>query len=318
MTSSLQQRLKRSASIVVRECLSIKKGERFVVIVDEPCRAVGYSLIDAARSITDPILVEMQPRTIHGQEPPAMITALMKNCDVFVAATSHSLTHTQARIRACRAGARGATMPGITPEVMIRTLDADYRKISACARRAARALTGACRVRIRTRSGTQLETSLANRRAHADTGLVTRPKAFSNLPAGEAYVAPVETTSRGTVVIDGSFAPLGLLKKPVVLRIEDGAIAEVSNNRDISRVFAKFGKKERILCELGIGTNYKATITGNVLEDEKVAGTIHVAFGNNLGFGGHNKAAIHLDGVIRQPTVWLDDKLFIENGRLLL
>lgn len=318
MDIKLQKRLKRPADIVIKECLSVKKGERFVIIIDEPCREIGYALFNAAKPVTDPIMVEMLPREIHGEEPPPLIAELMRNCDVFVAPTSHSLTHTQARIQACAHGARGATMPGITADLMIRALDADYGRISALATRASQALTRARRVLITTKLGTRLELSVENRTGDPDTGIINKPKAFSNLPAGEAYVAPVEGKSNGTVVIDGSFAPLGFLKKPVRLKVKHGEIKDVSGNWEIAAIFKKYSRKERTLCELGIGTNYKAAITGNVLEDEKVLGTIHVAFGNNLGFGGKNKACIHLDGIVRKPYVWLDGKPFIENGRLLL
>ena len=318
MNKNLQKRLKRPADIVIKECLSVKKGERFVIVIDEPCREIGYALFNSAKTITDPVMVEMLPREIHGEEPPALIAELLRNCDVFVVPTSHSLTHTQARIQACLHGTRGATMPGITPEVMIRTLNADYKRISALTHKAAKVLTQARKVCIKTPLGTNLELSIEGRPGDPDTGIISKPKDFSNLPAGEAYVAPVENKTNGVVVIDGSFAPIGMLKQPVVLKVVAGEIKEVTGNWEMAAIFRKYGKKERTLCELGIGTNYKAIITGNVLEDEKVLGSIHVAFGNNLGFGGKNKACIHLDGIVKKPCVWLDGKPFIENGRLLI
>jgi len=86
----------------------------------------------------------------------------------------------------------------------------------------------------------------------------------------------------------------------------------------MEKLFARYGNKERTLCEFGIGTNYKAKITGNVLEDEKVMGSIHVAFGNNLGFGGRNNAKIHLDGIVKRPSVWFDKKLIIKSGKFVI
>jgi leucyl aminopeptidase (aminopeptidase T) len=310
--------LRQAAATVINECLAVKKNERAVIVTDLPCRAVGLALWQTLNDFTEAIMVEMNPREIHGMEPPGLVAELLKNCDVFVIPTSRSLTHTKARINACRSGARGATMPGITPEIMIRTLNADYRRIARLTGKVTRRLTAARKVRIKTALGSDLQLEIGGRKADPDTGIVTRPGSFSNLPAGESYIAPIENRSRGRLVVDGSFAPIGHLHRPVILEIQEGKIVRLEGNPTLAALFRKYGRPERTLGELGVGTNYQAIITGNVLEDEKVLGTIHVAFGNNLGFGGKNRADIHLDGVVKQPSVWLDDQLIIEKGRLLL
>lgn len=262
-------------------------------------------------------MVEITPRKIHGEEPPEMIASLLKKCDVFILPTSHSLTHTHARITANRCGARGATMPGITVSMMTRTLNANYNRIALLTKRVAAQLTKARKATIVTERGAQLELLFGKRPGHPDTGIIHKPGQFSNLPAGEAYIAPLEYGSNGRIVIDGSFAPLGALKQKVTVTVKNGYITNIRGNSKLKSIFETYGKKERILCEFGIGTNHKATISGNVLEDEKVLGSIHVAFGNNLAFGGKNNARIHLDGVTTKPTVWLDDKLLIKKGKFL-
>lgn len=72
------------------------------------------------------------------------------------------------------------------------------------------------------------------------------------------------------------------------------------------------------VAELGIGTNDRARITGNVLEDEKAIGTAHIAFGDNKSMGGTVRVASHLDGVILSPTVLIDGKPVLEGGELVL
>jgi len=59
-------------------------------------------------------------------------------------------------------------------------------------------------------------------------------------------------------------------------------------------------------------------VTGVVLEDEKALGTIHIAFGDNSGFGGRINVASHLDAVITSPTVTVDGRMLIDRGRLLV
>ncbi len=315
---TINKALNRASNIVIKDCLGVKPGEKVVIVTDEICRTVGYTLWQALRKITDPIIIETVPRKIHGTEPPSLVADVLKNCDVFIIPTSRSLTHTRARREANKSGARGATMPGITTEVMARALNANYQAIAMLTKKIANILSRAQKAIIKTEQGTTLELHLKGRQGYLDTGIIKKAGAFSNLPAGEAYIAPLETKSNGVIVVDGSFAPIGFLDKPVVLEIENGEIIRLKGNKFLNSIFHKYSKKERILCEFGIGTNQKAKITGNVLEDEKVLGSIHIAFGNNLGFGGKNGAAIHLDGVIKKPCVWLDDKLIIAEGKFVI
>ncbi len=314
----MKTKLQNAAHIVIHDCLKIQKHEKVVIVVDKPCRLIGEVLWNAAKKIVDPIIIEITPRSIHGEEPPPLIADVIKKSDVFILPTSRSLTHTRARIEASQHGARGATMPGITAEIMTRSLNADYRRIARTTERLAEILSRGRTARIETGAGAQLELSLTRRKGYIDTGLLHTPGAFSNLPGGEAYIAPEETQSNGKVVFDGSFAPVGFLRKPVTLHVKKGRITKITGNRKLGTVFGKYGMRERVLCELGIGTNPSAKITGKVLEDEKALGSIHFAFGNNLGFGGKNKARIHLDGVIRKPTVHIDETLIIKKGKFLL
>ena len=286
-------------------------------MIDETCREIGYALMHAAQERTDPVIIEIIPRDIHGQEPPSLVAELLSRCDVFIMPTSKSLSHTQARIIANKNGARGATMPGITKNILVRTLNADYRSIARLTRKVADLLTRAKCAHIETTLGTSLDLNLTRRHGHLDTGIVKEKGAFSNLPAGEAYIAPLENKSNGTIVVDGSFAPIGALTQNVTIRVQNGGIVHITGNKKLAAIFKKYGTKERTLCEFGIGTNPKARIFGNVLEDEKVRGSIHVAFGNNLAFGGINDAKIHLDGVVSKPSVWLDNTRIIKNGNFV-
>lgn len=314
----MKTKLQNAAHIVIHDCLKIRKHEKVVIVVDEPCRQVGEALWHAAKKIVDPVIIEIVPRSIHGEEPPPLIAEIIKKSDVFILPTSYSLTHTRARIEANKHGARGATMPGITTDIMERSLNADYHRIARTTEHIAELLSRGQRAAIETGGGAQLKLSLVRRKGYIDTGLIHKPGAFSNLPGGEAYIAPEEKKSTGTVVFDGSFAPFGFLKKPITLRLNKGSVTKINGSRKLQSIFSLYGKRERVLCELGIGTNPSAKITGNVLEDEKVLGSIHLAFGNNLGFGGSNKARIHLDGVIKRPTIWIDEDLIIKKGKFLL
>jgi leucyl aminopeptidase (aminopeptidase T) len=128
----------------------------------------------------------------------------------------------------------------------------------------------------------------------------------------------VEGTARGTLVIDGAISGIGVLDEPLMMEVEHGVVVSTSgkNSKALEEIFAKYGPKARNIAELGIGTNPKAKLTGVVLEDEKVLGTIHIALGNNSNFGGTVQVASHLDGMVTKPTVVIDEKVILEEGVL--
>jgi leucyl aminopeptidase (aminopeptidase T) len=315
--------LRKAAEIAVRECMGVRAGESVLVIFDAPKRRIGQALWEVAKEVgAEAMAVEIIPRTLNGEEPPEAVAEMMKAVDVILAPTSKSITHTEARRAACACGARAATLPGITEEMLIRTLSADYRVIAERSRRVAEALKGVRRAHITSAEGTDLTIVLSpERSAVADTGLVHEKGGCTNLPAGEAYVAPLEGKSHGVLVVDGSMAGLGLLKTPIRLTVRDGLAVEISGDEEADRLremIAPYEDLGRNIAELGIGTNDKAMVTGVVLEDEKGMGTVHVALGDNASMGGTVHAPIHLDGVLLKPTLVVDETVLVEAGKLMI
>ena len=154
----------------------------------------------------------------------------------------------------------------------------------------------------------------------ADDGDLREAGAFGNLPAGEAYIAPFEAEGSGTIVFDGSLASWGLLAEPLRIELDRGRAAEATGGEAAPWLLSALdagGPNGRVIAELGIGTNPSATIIGKILEDEKVEGTIHLAFGTNTGIGGENQASVHIDGLVRDPTVELDGRTIMRDGRLV-
>ncbi|HEC83230.1 MAG TPA: aminopeptidase [Firmicutes bacterium] len=311
-----------AARIALTDCAGVKKGENVVVVVDEPLREIGKAFWEAARDLgTDAILCEIIPRSTNGEEPPTAVAALLSACDVFMIPTSKSLTHTDARRQACANGARGATLPNIAIDTMKRTLRADYKQIEARTKQVAAAIRGAKEARLTTELGTDITMSLEGRECKEDTGIVTQPGSFTNLPAGEAYLAPVEGTAKGTIVADGSCAGVGVLKQPITIKVVDGFATEITGGEEakaLTELVDRFSKDARNIAELGIGTNDKAILCGSVLEDEKVMGTVHIALGDNISMGGKVSVPSHLDLIIKKPTLIIDGKEIIKDGKLLV
>jgi|ERR1051326_339748 leucyl aminopeptidase (aminopeptidase T) len=312
-----------SASLVaVRDCMGLQKNENVLIVTDEPLRTIGYALWQAVRELGNDVhLVEMLPRKSNGEEPTPEVAALMKVFDVILCPTSKSLTHTDARREASARGGRIATLPGVTEEIMIRCMNADYHRIAERTLRLCEMLDRTEIIRVKAPGGTDITLPKQGRSAHASTGLFREKGQSGNLPTGESYLAPVEGASNGVVVIDGSMAMIGVVKEPIRIVVRDGYAGEISGGAEavrLSQLLEPHGKDARTVAEFGIGTNDKAILSGLILEDEKVMGTIHIAFGDNKSMGGSVRVASHLDGLVRAPTVWFDDTLIMKEGAFVV
>jgi leucyl aminopeptidase (aminopeptidase T) len=260
----------------------------------------------------------MKPRQKSGEEPPVLVAEAMKQADVVICVTEHSLTHTNARRDAVFVGARVATMPGITLDMFSEgAITADYAKVKEVTNKLTKVLDSGGLVKI-VKDGKELTFSIEGRRGVASTGVHLNPGDSGNIPSGESYIAPVEGTASGQIVVDGSIAGIGKIDSPLLLTVEKGRLVGAEGPY-AEELITMLGEEEgRQLGEFGIGTNDKARITGIVLEDEKVYGTIHIAFGSNLTFGGTVDAGVHIDLVVKQPDVYIDDQKLLNNGKLVI
>jgi len=305
-----------SLADVLKTCLDIKENEEVLILCDEKSFKQGLVLEKAARELSrEVILAKFKSREISGNEPPFAIAEMIKAANVIIAPTSFSLTHTEATREAGMKGARIASMPGITLDMLKSgALFADYERINRLAVLYSEKLTKGKEITIKSNNAV-LTASIEGREGYADGGILREKGRVGNLPAGEAFIAPVEESTNGKIVFDASFGRMGRLNKNLWVEIENG-MAKKTNSEELEEVFNSY-ENSRFLCEIGIGLNEKARITGNVLEDEKVLGTVHCAFGNNLKFGGKINAMVHLDGVIKKPTLLIDGKEIIKEGKLL-
>lgn len=311
--------IRKGARIVIVDCLAGKPGETFLVVTDPPERKIGEALYEEARELGLRAHLIVMPETgTHGAEPASLVAEAMRHADIVVCPTRFSLTHTAARKAACESGARIATMPDITEDMFdAGAITADYREVAALSDRVADILTRGERVRIE-KDGRVLEMSLAGRSGISSSGLYHTPGSSGNLPTGEAYIAPLEGTAEGSIVIDGSLAGLGVVNGPLEVRIEKGLAAGFSGP-DAAWLESRLPTPEsRNLGELGIGTNEKARLIGNLLEDEKVYGTIHIAFGSNATFGGAVSAGVHIDGIVLGAVLSVDGRVIVRDGKVVL
>ncbi len=243
--------------------------------------------------------------------------------DVVIALSNYSTSHTRFRdllTRVC--SARYASMPLFDVRMFEGAMDVDWKVLRKRTKAIARLVDKAVEVVISTPNGTEIRLSKKGRRALVDAGDLRRPGSFGNLPAGEVYFAPLEGTAEGILVLE--WAPTRRLSSPVTLRVRGGCVEEVEGRDDFV-----FTLRERIeerrenanIAEIGIGTNDRAVRPDNILESEKILGTIHIALGDNSSFGGKVKTPFHQDFVFFRPTVVLkfrdsSEETLLKDGKL--
>jgi leucyl aminopeptidase (aminopeptidase T) len=306
---------------VVRDCLGVREGEEVLVICNPATHDLAERLrAEAERAGADAVLAQMAERDSHAGEPPKPIAAAMASADVVLAPTVQSLSHTAARKAATEAGVRIATLPGVNEDMLARVMSADMAELRRRGAAIAERLTAGSEARISCPAGSDLRLGLGDRVAIPDAGELTARGAFGNLPCGEGFIAPVEGTTKGTLVVDGSIAGVGMPAEPAELAIEHGHLVAASGEAGtkLIELLTAHGPDGTNVAELGIGSNEKAKLTGNVLEDEKILGTAHVAFGASAAIGGTVQVPVHLDCVVMRPDVSIDGEPIVRAGELLV
>jgi len=301
--------------------MGVSPGEDVLVICNPVTEEIGALMrIEAQGEGADATLAVISERDSHAAEPPRAVAAAMAAADVVLAPTIQSLSHTAARKAASDAGVRIGTLPGVTEEMLGRLMGADLEEVRRRGWSIVTALNRASEARITCRHGSDLRIGLEGRLGIVDAGELGNRGAFGNLPCGEGFIAPVEGTTEGKLVVDGSIAGIGLLDTPVELTVREGNLVAASGEEGarLLELLTAHGEDGTNVAELGIGTNEEAILTGNILEDEKILGTCHVAFGASAAIGGTVQVPVHLDCVVLEPTVEIGGETIVRDGELLV
>lgn len=223
---------------------------------------------------------------------------------------------------------RAVWTPGLTEDMFARTVNISYKLLAQQCKKLCEKYRNAERVRVTSAAGTDITAGLKGRIAMADDGDFSSLGKGGNIPAGEVFISPAVGTCEGTIVFDGSMTfgdGDSVLKEPICVKVEKGFVTEVTGGEEAKRLLkdisqaerdavsmenagklpagqgALYARNARNIGELGIGLNPAASITGNMLEDEKAFRTCHFAIGEN--YDGDAPSLIHFDGVVKEPTV---------------
>ena len=328
---SSEQLLATSAKMVVETCMDIRRGENVLIVCDPTTGEIGQALHEAVTNRSERVLLIVMPKgRHHGEEPPSPVASLMRQQQVILAPTRYSLTHTKAIRQALKEGARVATMPGMTEEMFTHGgMSANFNEIKRKISNLGPYLRRRRIINVKSKQGTDITFEVNWRDWKLDdNGICNRPKMLTNLPAGKAFIMPREGSMNGKVIIDGSWDAT-LLDEEIELEIENGIVIDVKGGTTAANIRQEFGEVARKLrskdrenvwtiAEFGFGVNDQARLGGNVLEDEKRLGTCYIAIGDNTALGGSSSVGIHIPGVLKSPSVWLDDTQILDDGTFIL
>ncbi|MFA6293651.1 MAG: aminopeptidase [Victivallales bacterium] len=323
MLDENMKNLKLSAVRALEEYLEVKQKEKVLLVFDKTTKDIATAFELAAKELNLSItLHEIEPTGGHAREPDDKTAALMKKYPVVIAPTQYSLTHTKATINARKAGARVATLPGVNSVVFEKGLKSDPNKLEIAGHVWMNILNGNHKVRVVTEAGTDITFLIGNYPVFNDSGCFFEAGFGGNLPAGEVFLAPNPGTGQGIIVVDGTIGgqPWDKYSPPAKLTIENGSIISFDGERgqSLKETLEKAGPGAMKIAEFGIGTNLHLEMTGNLLGDEKVVGTIHFAFGNNESMGGNNDVKVHIDCLLLQPDILIDNKQMMHRGKWLI
>lgn len=339
------QNLINSARNCVKECMGIEPDVNVLIITDAKRLNIAEALRQAAMEIDANVSVVLLPDPSKRREKPLtkldeMLTSALEASDVVLT----PFTEIEGELRPFRLSFhemvkekkyfRLGHMIDIEKESFIDGgLTANYAEIEELTDLLAEILSKAREITIISGNGEyELEANLGGWEeiASSDCGILKRKGSFGNLPAGEAYIAPMKYYSiNGKVSIDLFADPVGHLVTPIILKIVNGSVIEINGGREAKKFEEMLEKAEkkadedkipqdnvRKVAEIGIGTNPKAKVGRVAIETEKLNGTAHIALGDNSFMGGLIKAPIHYDLIINRPTIEIDGKRIMDTGKI--
>lgn len=315
----------KGAQKLVEVSADVRPGERVLVATDYDRLEVAQAIATAAYARgAEVVTMILPPRELDSEEPPASAAAAFLEADVIFCPVSKSLSHSTALLKAVKGGARALALTQFTEDSLIRGgIQADFRAQAPLCERVAGLFTRASVARVTSKAGTDITMSLAGRDGNAHCCIVGKGE-FSGGINIEANISPVEGTASGTIVADGSLPNfgIGLLREPVVYTVENGSITDIRGGEQamlIRRIMADQNDPNVYnIAQLAMGLNPFCRISDNMQESHGAWGSCHFGIGTSASLGGHIKAAMHYDVILRSPTLELDGEAIIRDGNVLV
>ncbi|OIP94364.1 MAG: hypothetical protein COS57_17080 [Syntrophobacterales bacterium CG03_land_8_20_14_0_80_58_14] len=321
-----EERMVQVAEQVVTQVLALKPGETVCLLRDteEDSRPFAEILSAAAWRVgAEPVSLIIVPRTVGGQKLPEPVAGAFLHSSAVINIAKWPIVHSRAVSAALGAGARTCNLRGFNDGMLESPgVTTDYEAVRRNALAVDSLLEKTREIRFTTADGCDLTMQLCGRKGKAQTGFADEPGRFSGLPDGESTVAPLEGTTQGCIVNPYIIDKIGRADEPFRMEIKDGWIVNVEGGKQARELLELFEKTDpnarRFASQFALGMNPDCRIIPDTREVSKRLGTLHVALGDNISLGGAIQCGLHIDIVILNPTVWLDGKIVLENGKLFI
>ena len=311
-------KLYRAARNAIEKSLKIKRKEQLLLVTDRQKMKIAEALAYWAKKRGADVTTYLMTETLRPITAPTEIFKMMiRKADATIYMLDARIEEKPFRGFMVENGGRYGRicmMPGITVDMMERLVNIDFDKMDKLTRKVIRILKDKTEVRVTNPYGTDITFSVKGRKWENDNGDISKKHMHGNLPAGECYTCPVESTFTGRIVFSLIDDKIGRGE----MIFEKGKLVKYKG-RGITEIIKGMGNDPtgRIIGEFGIGTNKGAKICKNMLEAEKAFGTVHFAIGDSYGLG-KNKSKFHFDALVEKVTLEVGRKTIIKNGRFLI
>ncbi len=313
-----------SARLVGRELLAIRPGENVAIVVDDhSAMEMVRALADVAASAGAEWAILHQPSRPpeRKNELSPMVEAAFERTDVLISLTgSGGAPAYAARVKELLTEKRIRTMSMVMRELSNFTSGgalADYRALHAEGQALASIWAAGRTMRITTEAGTDIAAPIGSDTVVIECGYATEPGKNAAFSDGEVSSRPLEGEAEGVIVIDGPGTGIARPATPIRVEVRGGRAVSVSGEGPeavhLRHILETVPDADNV-AEFGIGLNGACRRNGSFQEEKKARGNVHIAFGDNIYYGGTVRCPVHLDMVIYRPTVRLDDRVLVENG----
>ena len=316
----------RSADLIVRRLLAVQTGEQVAIICDPYTEmSMAYALAGAVESVGAEYTLLMMPTrsTERKNDLTPVIEHSLQAADCLIGLTG-----------ACGAPTYSSVVKSLYDQkklrgmsMVMRTLDnftsgaalADYDQLYAQGKELAARWEQAASIRVTSPAGTDLRAPISGEKVIIECGFATEPGLEAAFSDGEVSQMPRVGAAEGVIVVDGPIAHLGMPASPITLRVESGHVVSVSGDSrqaaELRQIVETIPAADNI-AEIGIGLNPMSRRNGDFEEEKKARGNVHIAIGDNVFYGGDVRSPVHMDMVIYNPTVQLDEDKIVDGGQV--
>lgn len=316
---------------LVNECAMVDSEDEVLIVTDTYSVRFADAIMSAVMPITRKVNTVVMPMygRLHSQDPTAAVARAMSGATIVFMPTMWSMSHTSAVQAARTSGVRCIAIPAVDDETFARSIpEAPFGEVKQPIMILNQMMSEANEAEFTTKAGTNMWVSLKGRNNYdLEHGWLHKGKPeyksnFAAPPCVESNIAPIEGSAYGKMVVDLEQSVVGLIKDPITLTVENGAIVKIEGKTEADdlRTRLEEAKDPNIykIAEMGFGMNPKAKIRGNFLEDESVLGTGHFGIGNNYSIlGGEQKSNGHFDNIMWYPTLKLDGVEIMKDGKFV-